>query len=144
MNDCNNDISFFWEDVEEIEFNCDKVIKWIQKVVNAEGSTFGFFNIIFCSDEFLLDMNKKYLNHDYYTDIITFDYNDDDCVSGDLFISVDRVHFNASEYNSGFYEELYRVIVHGVLHVLGYSDKTDSEVKTMRKKENAYLKFILE
>ena len=100
------------------------------------------FSIIFCSDEYLLEMNRTHLDHDYYTDIITFDYTDNQIVSGDLFISVDRVRENASDFNVSFQHELHRVIIHGVLHLCGYKDKSDEEEKLMRSKENNALSMI--
>ena len=95
--------------------------------------------MIFCSDEYLLDVNRKYLNHDYYTDIITFDYCEGPVLSGDLFISVDSVRENASFYGTEFADELNRVIVHGLLHLIGYDDHAEADIATMRAKENYYL-----
>ena len=102
----------------------------------------GELSVIFCSDEFLLDMNKEYLNHDYYTDIITFDYVEGNIISGDLFVSLDRVKENAEMYNSRMLRELYRVVFHGTLHLCGYKDKTDEEQKVMRAKEDYYLNEV--
>lgn len=116
-----------------------KVSRWIGDTIAEEGKKRGEISIIFCSDAYLLAINKKHLNHDYFTDIITFDYDEGDVVSGDLFISVDTVRVNASEFNVTFEHELHRVIIHGVLHLCGYKDKTDPEAKLMRVKENHYL-----
>ena len=120
--------------------------KWIKDVIVSESANVKFkagdINIIFCSDEYLLDLNKKYLSHDFYTDIITFDNCLNKIISGDLFISVDRVRENSRTYSSSFDEELHRVIIHGVLHLLGYKDKTKAQSKIMRDKENFYLKLI--
>ena len=113
--------------------------RWLDAVARNEGKSIGNINIIFCSDSYLLDINIKYLGHDYYTDIITFDYCEGDVLSGDLFISVDSVRDNAAFYETGFSTELNRVIVHGVLHLAGYDDHSDSEQKTMRSKEDYYL-----
>ena len=99
----------------------------------------GDLSIVFCSDNYILDMNIKYLQHDYFTDIITFDYCEGEKISGDLFISVDSVRENALLYGATFEEELNRVMVHGVLHLIGYDDHTKAEQKTMREKENYYL-----
>ena len=99
-------------------------------------------SIIFCSDEYLIDINKRHLNHDYYTDIITFNYNIEKNLNGDLFISVDRVKDNASAFNENFNMELFRVIIHGILHLCGFNDKTTKEQKEMRQKENHYLNLI--
>ena len=99
----------------------------------------GEINYIFCSDPYLLEINKQYLGHDYFTDILTFDYSQKPVVSGDLFISIDTVRENAEYYGATFEEELHRVIVHGLLHLIGYDDHTPEEQKTMREKENYYL-----
>ena len=106
------------------------------------GYNLGELSIIFCSDEYLIDINKRHLNHDYYTDIITFNYNIEKNLNGDLFISVDRVKDNASAFNENFNMELFRVIIHGVLHLCGFNDKTTKEQKEMRQKENHYLSLI--
>ena len=113
--------------------------KWLSSVAENEGKKIGDVNVIFCSDPYILEVNKKYLGHDYYTDIITFDYCEGKTLSGDLFISVDSVRENASFYGSSFEDELHRVIVHGVLHLIGYDDHTDKEKKKMRSKEDQYL-----
>ena len=113
--------------------------RWIKFVAESEVRKVGDINVIFCSDNYILDVNMKYLQHDYFTDIITFDYCEDDVLSGDLFISIDSVADNASFYGAEFPDELNRVIVHGLLHLIGYDDHTDSEQKTMRSKEDYYL-----
>ena len=115
--------------------------RWLKEVAEKEGRKIGNINIIFCSDPYLLDVNKKYLGHDYYTDIITFDYCEKDILSGDLFISVDCVRDNASFYGTEFSNELNRVMVHGVLHLIGYDDHTDEDIAVMRSKENTYLEI---
>lgn len=114
---------------------------WLNSVIRAEDKVPGDINIIFCSDDYLLDVNKKFLSHDYYTDIITFDYCQADIVSGDLFISIDSVGDNAKHFNVEFDEELHRVIVHGVLHLIGYDDHCDEDIVQMRSKENHYLQL---
>ena len=108
-------------------------------VAASELRKIGIINIIFCSDNYILDVNMKYLQHDYFTDIITFDYCEKDILSGDLFISIDSVRENALFYGTEFPEELNRVMVHGVLHLIGYDDHTEDDIKTMRSKENYYL-----
>lgn len=113
--------------------------RWIKFVAESEVRKVGDINVIFCSDNYILDVNMKYLQHDYFTDIITFDYCEDDVLSGDLFISIDSVKDNALFYGNDFPDELNRVIVHGILHLIGYDDHTDSEQKTMRSKEDYYL-----
>lgn len=112
---------------------------WLRCVAEREQCRLGDLNIIFCSDSYLLNINLQYLGHDYYTDIITFDYSEKPVVSGDLFISVDTVRDNASFYGAGFDEELHRVIVHGLLHLIGYDDHTDADIAQMRLKENESL-----
>lgn len=115
--------------------------RWLKEVAQREDRKIGDINIIFCSDNYLLEVNKKYLEHDYYTDIITFDYCEKDILSGDLFISVDCVRDNASFYGTEFSNELNRVMVHGVLHLIGYDDHTDEDIAVMRSKENTYLEI---
>lgn len=115
---------------------------WLQAVIQKESKVLGELNYIFMSDEALLQMNKEYLNHDYFTDIITFDYCEGHLISGDLFISIDSVADNAKKYHSEFLLELKRVMVHGVLHLIGYNDKDDNEQLIMRKKEDLYIKLF--
>jgi rRNA maturation RNase YbeY len=122
--------------------NTKFIKQWIKQVIQAESKKPGDLAIVFTSDDYLLQINKQYLNHDYYTDIITFDYSEFPMVSGDLLISIDRVRENAELLNIGFDNELYRVIVHGVLHLCGYGDKSDAEELNMRSKENFYLELI--
>lgn len=118
------------------------VSRWIAETVAAEGFRRGDIAVIFCSDAELLAMNRQHLGHDYYTDIITFDYSEAGTVSGDLFISIDTVRHNAGEYGVTFEQELHRVIIHGVLHLCGYPDKTPAEGKRMRTKEDYYLSLF--
>lgn len=113
--------------------------RWLKFVAGSEMRRLGDINIIFCSDPYILQVNLKYLSHDYYTDIITFDYCEKDVLSGDLFISIDSVRENASYYGTEFKDELDRVMVHGILHLIGYDDHTEEEIKVMRSKENYYL-----
>lgn len=115
--------------------------RWLKMVAESEIRRLGDINVIFCSDHYILDINMKYLQHDYFTDIISFDYCEGKRLSGDLFISIDSVRENAVEYGSSFEEELHRVIVHGLLHLIGYDDHTEEEVARMREKENYYLKL---
>jgi len=134
-----SDIAFFFEDITSFETNQDFIKNQLQQLIIEEGKEPGDISVIFCSDEYLLEMNKKHLQHDYYTDIITFNYVDDLLISGDLFVSTDRIKDNAVKFGVAFLEELYRVIFHGVLHLIGYNDKTEAEQKMMRQKENYYL-----
>jgi probable rRNA maturation factor len=113
--------------------------RWIKDCVLAENKTPGPINIIFCSDEYLLEMNRNYLQHDYYTDIITFDFTVENRVSGDLYISFDRVKENAFKNNISLQNETYRVIIHGVMHLCGYKDKTKNDILLMRSLEDKCL-----
>ncbi|MCR5003368.1 MAG: rRNA maturation RNase YbeY [Bacteroidales bacterium] len=115
--------------------------RWLKMVAESELKRLGDISIIFCSDNYILDVNMKYLQHDYFTDIITFDYCEGNKMSGDLFISVDSVRENALFYGTEFENELNRVIVHGLLHLIGYDDHTEEEQKIMRSKENYYLQL---
>ena len=110
-------------------------------VAASEIRSLGDINIIFCSDNYILDVNMKYLQHDYFTDIITFDYCEKKVLSGDLFISVDSVRENSVYYGTEFEDELNRVIVHCLLHLIGYDDHSEEDVKVMREKENYYLEM---
>ena len=120
-------------------FNSEFFILSLSNVVKTELKELGDISIIFVSDSYLLEMNQKYLNHDYFTDIITFDYCEHNIISGDLFISVDRVKENADSFNVDELTEIHRVMIHGVLHLCGYKDKTEEEEKNMRLLENKYL-----
>lgn len=135
-------INIFFEDTEEFDLANLNIEKNIEKLAESESRTLGDINYILCSDPYLLDINRQYLNHDYFTDVITFDYSEDNVISGDIFISVDTVADNAKEYGVTFEKELERVMIHGVLHLVGYNDKSDSEVKVMRSKENQYLSLF--
>lgn len=110
--------------------------KWIQQIIISENKTEGEINFIFCDDEYLLDINQRYLDHDYYTDIISFDYSLANELHGDVFISTDRVMENASTFNVSFQNELLRVMAHGILHYCGYKDKLEADSQEMRLKEN--------
>ncbi len=116
---------------------------WIKAVIEKEKCVLGNLNYTFLSDDSLLKINIEYLKHNTYTDIITFNYNEGKKVNGDIFISVDRVKENASKFEVSFEEELHRVIIHGVLHLCGYKDKSKKDSDMMRKKENASLKIFL-
>ncbi|MEY5133624.1 MAG: hypothetical protein RLZZ198_1628 [Bacteroidota bacterium] len=117
----------------------DSITETLPVLVSLESRELGDITLIFCTDEELLAINKEHLDHDYYTDIITFNYNNDSIISGDLFISVDRIKDNATQLGVSMEEELHRVCYHGVLHLVGYNDKTDQEIEVMRAKENFYL-----
>ena len=132
-------ISYFFEDTLFVYKGKARNNRWLKLVAESEIRRLGEVNIIFCSDPYILDINLRYLQHDYFTDIITFDYCEGDKLSGDLFISVDSVRENALFYGTEFEEELHRVIVHGLLHLIGYDDHSEAEKKVMRSKENYYL-----
>jgi rRNA maturation RNase YbeY len=132
-------ISYFNEDIA-FRFK-GKILnnRWLRMVAGSEVKRVGDISIIFCSDNYILDVNMRYLQHDYFTDIITFDYCEGNVLSGDLFISIDSVRENAIFYGAEFEDELNRVIVHGLLHLIGYDDHTDEEKRIMREKEDYYL-----
>lgn len=132
-------IDFNFEDVNFALPDTDILTNWIDYTVKNEGCFTGNISYVFCSDEYLWNMNKQYLGHDYYTDIITFDYVEDKYVSGDLFISIDRVEDNAKTFNVSRETELLRVMIHGVLHLLGYDDQTDEQEAEIHKMEDFYI-----
>ena len=132
-------VSFFTEDIKFQFRDKRRTSRWLKLVAESEIRRLGDISIIFCSDNYILDVNMKYLQHDYFTDIITFDYCEGDRLSGDLFISIDSVRENATTYGTDFQDELNRVIVHGVLHLIGYDDHKKADIATMRSKENYYL-----
>lgn len=129
---------------QDIEFELEeeeKIIAWLQNISEREGSSIEHVNYIFCSDEFLLQINQKYLQHDYYTDIITFPFNYDP-IEADMYISIDRIKDNALKEGEAFKNELCRVMVHGLLHMLGYKDKTSADQKQMRQMEDSWLNML--
>jgi len=117
-------------------------VDWINRVIYSEKKSLGNLNFIFCADDFLLDMNKKYLDHDTYTDIITFDYCEGVVIAGDIFISIDRVKENANDFNVSFDSELLKVMAHGMLHLMGYKDKSEEDIIIMRSKEDEKTKLF--
>ena len=117
---------------------------WIKKVAASHGRKVGDIAYIFCNDEKILEVNRQYLQHDYYTDIITFDYDEDDVISGDLFISLDTVRTNAEQVGATYEEELHRVIIHGILHLCGINDKGPGEREIMEENENQALAMLKE
>ncbi len=134
-------IEFFYETDFELE-NETNYSDWISRIVVSENRRADGVSFIFCDDDYLLEINQKYLYHDTLTDIITFDYCDNALVNGDVFISVVRVRENAYKFKIGFEEELLRVMSHGVLHLLGYNDKTEEEIGLMRSKEEEKIKMF--
>ena len=132
-------ISYFTEDIKFPFKEKRLTSRWLKFVAESEAKRLGDISVIFCSDNYILDVNIKDLQHDYYTDSITFDYCEGNTLSGDLFISIDSVRENASFYGTAFADELNRVIVHGLLHLIGYDDHTEEDIAQMRAKENYYL-----
>ncbi|MDD2386871.1 MAG: rRNA maturation RNase YbeY [Bacteroidales bacterium] len=135
-------INFFNEDVQLPELDFKKIKMWVVQIIEKYQKQVGDINYIFCSDEYLLEINQKHLNHDYFTDIISFNYCENNVISGDVFISTDRVSENAKTYQTSD-TELLRVIIHGVLHFVGFDDQTKEEIKKIRLAEDqAIAKFI--
>lgn len=127
----------------KFHFSKNKITsKWICYVIKQKNFLLGDINIVFCSDDFLLNMNINYLSHKTLTDIITFDYSNDEIISGDLFLSIDRIKQNAQKFKVSFENELNRVIIHGILHLCGYKDKTKIESKLMKMQENHSLRKL--
>lgn len=120
------------------------VKKWIKAIAEQNGKKCKDINIIFCSDPSILEINNQFLGHDYYTDIITFDYCEGKYISGELYISIDTVQANAVEYEQEFSTELHRVIIHGILHLIGFDDHTDEDILEMRAAEDSALNLLNE
>ena len=136
-------IFFHNEAVKYLLLKKRNIRAWLSLVMAEEQKEAGEISYVFCSDDFLLQMNKQYLHADYFTDVITFDYCEENLVSGDIFISVDRVKENAKLYKQPFFSEMLRVILHGILHLCGHKDNTEKEQAKMREKEEYYLqKFV--
>tara|TARA_B100000809_G_C15049844_1_gene498575 strand:+ start:18 stop:494 length:477 start_codon:yes stop_codon:yes gene_type:complete len=135
-----NNIEFHFEDIVVPDFNPEFFCLWVNEITKQFDKSIGDINYIFCSDEYILEVNKQHLNHDYVTDIITFNYNEDNVLSADIFISYDTVKSNAVEYSDGnIIDELDRVVIHGILHLIGFNDKTDMEQEEMTKQEDLAL-----
>jgi len=132
-------ISFTTVEIKYDIRNKLKIRNWVKSILSSEGKKPGDITYVFCSDDYLGTMNEKYLNHTTLTDIITFDYSEKEKLSGDICISVERVYENARTYNTTHDQELGRVMAHGVLHLVGYKDKTSDEKKLMKSKEDYYL-----
>jgi rRNA maturation RNase YbeY len=135
-------VNVFYEDTKTLDKTPEFFDLWFGKICHTEGKLLGDVSVVFCSDTYLLELNKRHLQHDFFTDIITFDYSEGVRVAGDLFVSVDRVYENADAYNVSRETELNRVSVHGILHLLGYKDKTPQEAAVMREKENEALALL--
>lgn len=136
-------IYFTSEDVEFSLPNEASIAMWLHQIIEQEDKSLHLLNFIFCSDKYLHRLNVEYLGHDTLTDIITFPYQEPPIIEGDVFISIERVKENAAEFSTSFYEELRRVMAHGVLHLCGYGDKTKTEEKQMRLKEDEALSLFL-
>ncbi|MDD4847658.1 MAG: rRNA maturation RNase YbeY [Bacteroidales bacterium] len=132
-------IHFFNENISYTIRHKNNIKKWLTEAIIHEGYQCGEISIILCDDAYLVPLNQQYLNHDTLTDIITFDYSEKELISGDLYISFERVKENSLQYSENVYNELLRVMVHGVLHLCGYKDKTPKDEKLMREKENENL-----
>ena len=132
-------IAFYAEDIELPQLDQEAVSGWIREVAALYQKKTGDISYIFCSDEKILEVNRQYLQHDYYTDIITFDYTGGNKISGDLFISLDTVRTNAEQFGATYREELFRTIIHGILHLCGINDKGPGEREIMEENENRAL-----
>lgn len=135
-------IDIAYESTSDLNLSEETIGTWISKVIELENFEMSDITLVFCNDEFLLKVNQDHLDHDFYTDIITFDYCSEGLISGDLFISVERVIENAEHFNVTFEQELHRVIIHGILHLCGYLDKTPEEELVMREKESEALLLL--
>mgnify|MGYP000908877320 FL=1 len=137
-------IAYYAEEVKLPAIKKKAVGNWIRKVASLYGKRTGDISYIFCSDEKILEVNKQYLQHDYYTDIISFDYTEGTKISGDLFISLDTVKSNSENFGTDYTEELHRIIIHGILHLCGINDKGPGEREIMTQKENEALALLPE
>ncbi|MBF6597621.1 MAG: rRNA maturation RNase YbeY [Fermentimonas sp.] len=135
-------ISFDSENIDFPDIKKRETSAWIKKTADRYNKKIGDVAYNFCNDEKILEINRKYLDHDFYTDIISFDYSEGDIISGDIFISLDTVRSNSQKYNTDYKEELYRVIIHGVLHLCGLDDKLEEDAIRMREAENSALKQL--
>ena len=134
-------IQFFFENIDIISLP-DATKNWLINLIKNEQKKVGEINYIFCDDEYLLKVNQDFLQHDYYTDVITFDYVKGKTIAGDIFVSLPRISENAETHSKDFNLELHRVLAHGILHLCGYKDKTEEEIKEMRNKEDYYLNIL--
>lgn len=132
-------IQYIAENTELPVLNKQQINRWIKDTAAEYGKKTGDIAYVFCTDERILEVNKQYLDHDYYTDIITFDYSEGAVISGDIFISLDTVKSNAAEFGVEFHAELHRILIHGILHLCGQDDKTDAQRTEMTRKENQAL-----
>ncbi|PLX10878.1 MAG: rRNA maturation RNase YbeY [Marinilabiliales bacterium] len=135
-------IKFFKEDTNFQLKERIRLKKWINYVIQDEGFIQGDINFIITSDKYLLKINKEYLSHNFYTDIVTFNYCEEPNINGDIFISIDTIKNNSTRFSVSFLEELHRVMIHGILHLIGYDDQSDEEKDAMIQKENFYLERL--
>ena len=136
-------ISYHLEGVEKPKICTRRTSKWVKDVAEKHGKIVGEIAYIFCSDEYIIDVNRKFLNHDYYTDVITFDYSEGKKISGDIFISLDTVKTNAEAFNQDYYNELERIIIHGILHLCGFKDKEPIDKEEMTYQEDEAIKLLI-
>lgn len=141
MGEDESGVFFTTHDVDFTPANPEQLIQWISDTVESEGFALNRLDFVFCSDAFLLEINRTHLDHDYFTDIITFPLNDDPLMA-EIYISTERVKENAEGLNIPFEEELHRVMIHGVLHLCGYDDHEEDDIRMMRKKEEEWLKKL--
>lgn len=134
---------YFNHDVDFPSINKETTTKWIKDIIVEFGFELGEINIIFCTDTYLLEINKQFLEHNYYTDIVTFNNNMENIINGELYISLERIQENADTYSVSYNNELMRVIIHGILHLLGFNDLTEREKAIMRKQENYCLNVLV-
>lgn len=135
-------IQYITEEVKLPNIQKSKITRWIKDIASVYDKKAGDIVFIFCNDERILEVNKKYLQHDYFTDIITFDYSEGTIISGDIFISVDTVASNANDFGVSFEDEIHRIMIHGILHLCGQDDKTTESREIMTKKENSALQKL--
>ena len=135
-------ITFDSENIDFPDLNKRKTAAWIKNVASTYNNIVGEIAYIFCNDEKILEINREFLKHDFYTDIISFDYSEGEIISGDIFISLDTVRSNSQKYTSDYREELYRVIIHGVLHLCGFNDNSEEESTAMRNAEDQALMLL--
>ena len=136
-------ISYHLEGVEKPKICTRRTSKWVKDVAEKHGKIVGEIAYIFCSDEYIIDVNRKFLNHDYYTDVITFDYSEGKKISGDIFISLDTVKTNAEAFNQDYYNELERIIIHGILRLCGFKDKEPNDKEEMTYQEDEAIKLLI-
>ena len=136
------EITFQSEGVRHPQINENKLSQWIESVANKHDREIGEISYLFCDDEKILEVNQEYLNHDFFTDIITFDYSEENTISGDIIISLQTVESNSQMYKTEYTEELHRVIIHGILHLCGLNDLTEEEENAMRDAEDSALEML--